>query len=190
MERIVSSIEELVARARGGDEAAFARLYARYHDPVFRYLLARIGNRADAEDMTSEVFVEVVRRLRAFRGDAAGFTGWVFTIARHDVYDRARRQRRSLVTPMSDPPLPGTAATATDPSDLVADRLDGAAVAAALPELTVDQREVLLLKYAAGLCNAEVAEALGKPVGAVKSLQHRGLATLRRLLTERGVSRR
>lgn len=174
-------LDGLVRGARNGDADAFAGLFEHFHGPVFRYLLARLGNRSEAEDMASEVFVEAAWRVRDFDGGGAAFAGWLFTIARHDLLDRHRAQRRRVVEPVPDPP---DLETAPDPAEGVLDRLDAVRVREALERLTPDQREVVLLKFAAGLSNEEAAQATGKPIGAVKSLQHRGLGALRRALEE------
>ncbi|MDQ4006084.1 MAG: RNA polymerase sigma factor [Actinomycetota bacterium] len=171
--------DDLVRRARSGDSEAFALLYERFHPPVFRFLLARVGNRIEAEDMAAEVFVEAGRRVRNFHGSGAAFAGWLFTIARHDLLDRGRALRRRLVVPVSDVP---DVEVVPDPADRVVEMLDAGRVRGALDSLTDEQRDVVLLKFAAGLSNEEVAETLGKPIGAVKSLQHRGLAALKRAL--------
>lgn len=172
-------LDDLVRGARSGDADAFAGLFEHFHGPVFRYLLARLGNRSEAEDMASEVFVEAARRVRDFDGGGAAFAGWLFTIARHDLFDRARSRARRVVEPVPDPP---DLETVDDPAQGVVDRLEAMRVREALEQLTEDQREVVLLKFAAGLSNEEAAVATGKPIGAVKSLQHRGLAALRRVL--------
>jgi RNA polymerase sigma-70 factor (ECF subfamily) len=174
-------LDALVDGARHGDAEAFARLYRRFHGPVFGYLLARIGNRIEAEDMAAEVFVEAARRVRSFSGSADAFAGWLFTIARHDLVDRGRAARRRTVEPVADLP---DVERAPDPAEEVMEHLDADRVREAMSRLTMDQREVLMLKFAAGLTNEETAAAVGKPVGAVKSLQHRGLAALRRVLEE------
>ena len=172
-------LDALVSQARQGDRDAFASLYERFHTPVFRYLRARVDNGPEAEDMAAEVFVEAARRVRGFEGNGAGFAGWLFTIARHDLLDRGRALRRRVVEPVAE--LPETE-EAPDPADQVVERLDASEVREALATLTGDQQEVLLLKFAAGLSNEEAADVMQKPVGAVKSLQHRGLASLRRAL--------
>jgi RNA polymerase sigma-70 factor (ECF subfamily) len=172
-------VDHLLQEARRGSAESFASLYERFHGPVFRFLLARVGNRIEAEDMASEVFVEAARRVRRFDGDGVAFVGWLFTIARHDLLDRGRAQRRRVVVPVPDVP---EVEVVPDPADRVAELMDAARVREALETLTPEQRDVVLLKFASGLSNAEVAKTLGKPVGAVKSLQHRGLAALKRLL--------
>ncbi len=174
-------LDGLVRGARGGDTDAFAGLFEHFHGPVFRYLLARLGNRSEAEDMASEVFVEAARWVRNFDGGGAAFAGWLFTIARHDLLDRRRAQRRRVVEPVPDPP---DLETSPDPAEDVLERLDADRVRKAMEKLTDDQREVVLLKFAAGLSNEETSAATGKPLGAVKSLQHRGLGALRRALEE------
>lgn len=177
----MQSFDEALDRAREGDAAAFAELYDGFHVPVFRYLAARLDDRMEAEDMTSEVFVDAARRIRGFEGSADAFAGWLFTIARHDLTDRRRAERRRRVDPVAEVPIE---AQEPDPADQVASRLDAARVREALARLTPDQREVILLKFAAGRSNDEVAHLLDKPVGAVKALQHRAVASLRRLLEE------
>jgi RNA polymerase sigma-70 factor (ECF subfamily) len=174
-------LDSLVRGARGGDADAFAGLFEYFHGPVYRYLLARLGNRSEAEDMASEVFVEAARRVRDFDGGGAAFAGWLFTIARNDLFDRGRALSRRVVEPVSNPP---DFETEPDPADSVLDRLDADRVRKAMDQLTEEQREVVLLKFASGLSNEETAAAIGKPIGAVKSLQHRGLAALRRVLEE------
>ncbi len=175
-------LDDLVQQARCGDPESFAELYERFHGPVFRFLLARIGNRIEAEDMASEVFVEAARRVRTFDGGGVAFVGWLFTIARHDLVDRSRARRRRVVVPV--PEIPDVEVV-PDPADRVAELLDAGCVRDALDALTTEQRDVVLLKFAAGLSNEEVAKTLGKPIGAIKSLQHRGLGALKRAL-ERG----
>ncbi|MDQ4006083.1 MAG: RNA polymerase sigma factor, partial [Actinomycetota bacterium] len=175
-------VDRLVEEARCGNPESFAALYERFHGPVFRFLLARVGNRIEAEDMASEVFVEAARRVRTFDGGGVAFVGWLFTIARHDLVDRSRARRRRVVVPV--PEIPDVEVV-PDPADRVAELLDAGCVRDALDALTTEQRDVVLLKFAAGLSNEEVAKTLGKPIGAIKSLQHRGLGALKRAL-ERG----
>ena len=183
MDESARQLDALVQGARRGDAEAFARLYRRFHGPVFGYLLARVGDRIEAEDMAAEVFVEAARRVRAFTGSAGAFAGWLFTIARHDLVDRGRAARRRTVEPVAElPEVEGS----PDPAEEVLEHLDADRVRSAMVRLTQDQREVLVLKFAAGLSNEETASTLGKPVGAVKSLQHRGLSALRRALEEQG----
>jgi RNA polymerase sigma-70 factor (ECF subfamily) len=110
--------------------------------------------------------------------------GWLFRIAHHDLSDFRRKQTRSPgITPLDEAlDEAAVAVGADDPEQLAIQRIEGDRVLAALRQLSPDQREVLLLRVAAGLTAPEVAATLGKTTGAVKALQHRGLARLARVL--------
>jgi RNA polymerase sigma-70 factor (ECF subfamily) len=180
----VDDVDALVDSARHGDATAFGALFDEFHPRVFRFLLAKVGDRHAAEDMAAEVFVEVAERLHRFTGDGASFRGWIFTIARHDLADRWRAASRRVVEPVAE--LPEDSGAPDEVELAVEHRLDVASVAACLTVLTEDQRDVILLRFASGLSLVETGEVLGKPLTAVKSLQHRGLAALRRAMAAEG----
>jgi RNA polymerase sigma-70 factor, ECF subfamily len=168
--------------ARRREPAAVTRVYAAYAPGLFRFFLAAVGDRPTAEDLTGDVFKSAIEGLPGFRGSVEMLGGWLFCIARHDLSDY-RRQARHLVQPLDhlleEAALAGGA---VDPEELALDRVEGDRVLAALRQLSPDQREVLLLRMAAGLTAPEVAAIVGKTTGAVKALQHRGLASLARVL--------
>jgi RNA polymerase sigma-70 factor, ECF subfamily len=169
--------------ARRREPAAVTRVYTAYAPALFRFFFAAVGDRPTAEDFTSDVFKSAIEDLPRFRGPVEALGGWLFRIARHDLSDYRRRQARNLVQPLDD--LLEEAALASgvmDPEELALDRVEGDRVLAALRQLTSDQREVLLLRMAANLTAPEVARILNKSTDAVKALQHRGLASLARLL--------
>jgi RNA polymerase sigma factor (sigma-70 family) len=259
--------------ARRREPAAVTRVYAAYAPALFRFFQAAVGDRRQAEDLTGTAFASAIDSLTRFRGPVEALGGWVFGIARHDLYDFRRRQVRSQVEPLEDNLGEAAAATSalgvldresgtettfrgdqlthpalhplsprerevlgllakgwsnrriaeacflslhavrinvqnilvklgvhskleavsfalehgwtSDPEDLDAlamRHLEGTQVVAALQQLSPDQREVLLLSMVAGLTAPEVATALGKTVGEVKALRHRGLAGLARVL--------
>ena len=173
---------DLVA-ARRREPAAVTRIYSAYAPALFRFFMAAVGDRHQAEDLTGTTFVSAIEGLPRFYGPIEALGGWLFQIARHDLYDHRRRQARARLEPLEDHlPEAAAAAGAADPEELAIERLDAGRVVAALGELSGDQREVLLLRMAAGLTASEVAETLGKTTGAVKALQHRGLASLARVL--------
>ncbi len=141
-------------------------IFRRLGGPVHAYL--RASGAVEAEDLLSEVFLDVARGLAGFRGDDRALRAWVFTIAHHRLVDEQRRLARrrrfartqSLrIVPPPDEPL--------DPNLL-----------AALDALTPDQREVVVLRFVADLALETVAEMTQRPIGAVKSLQHRALHNL------------
>jgi RNA polymerase sigma-70 factor, ECF subfamily len=174
---------DLVA-ARQREPAAVTRVYTAYAPALFRFFMASVGNRQEAQDLTGGVFVSAIEGLPGFRGPVEALGGWLFRIARHDLYDFRRKQARSPgTTPLEDAlDEAAIAAGVEDPEELALERLEGSRVMAAVQQLSPDQREVLLLRMAAGLTAPEVAAVLGKTTGAVKALQHRGLQSLARLL--------
>ena len=169
--------------ARRREPAAVTRLYTAYAPALFRFFLAAVGDRPTAEDLTGDVFKSAIEGLPRFRGPVEALGGWLFGIARHDLSDYRRRQARNPVQPLDDLFEEAAAAGgAMDPEELALDRVEGDRVLAALRQLTSDQREVLLLRLVADLTAPEVAGILNKSTEAVKALQHRGLASLARVL--------
>jgi RNA polymerase sigma-70 factor (ECF subfamily) len=170
--------------ARRREPAAVTRIYTAYAPALFRFFLAAVGDRPTAEDLTGEVFKSAIEGLPRFRGPVEALGGWLFGIARHDLSDYRRRQARNPVQPLDDLLEEEAAAAggAVDPEELALERLEGDRVLAALRQLTPDQREVLLLRLVANLTAPEVAGILNKSTDAVKALQHRGLASLARVL--------
>ena len=168
----------LVQRAKEGDPAAFAELYDRYQPAIYRYIFYRVDDTATAEDLTSEVFVRLVERIDRFTYRGRPLLAWLYTIARNLVMDHHRRAGRSV--PLS--PDASEVADVPAPEETAEDALRQQQLAAALSCITEDQCDVILLKFIEGLDNETVAHMLGKSVGAVKALQHRALAALRRVM--------
>ncbi len=166
---------EVQRAARGdGDSAAF--LFDHYYPRVYRYCLAKLGNRMDAEDAAAETFAKVLRQLGQFRWRGAGFEAWLFRIASNVVVDLFRRaQREQLQDDLRDhgpvdeitPEVVFLRGEATRGVDVILDRL------------SPDQREVIVLRFAAGLDTAEVAQIMGRKANAVRQLQFRALEHLR-----------
>jgi RNA polymerase sigma-70 factor, ECF subfamily len=169
--------------ARRREPAAVTRLYTAYAPALFRFFMAAVGDRPTAEDLTGDVFQSAIEGLPRFGGPVEGLGGWLFQIARHDLSDYRRRQARNRIQPLEDLLEEAAAAGgAVDPEELALERVEGDRVLAALRQLTLDQREVLLLRLVADLTAPEVAGILHKSTEAVKALQHRGLASLARVL--------
>ncbi|MBL7064892.1 MAG: sigma-70 family RNA polymerase sigma factor [Anaerolineae bacterium] len=161
----------LIQRAREGDPAAFAEIYDRHQPAIYHYIFYRVGDVATAEDLTSEVFVRLVERIDHFTYRGRPLLAWLYTIARNLITDYQRQAGQVMTLPFYEQLV-------TEAGDLeqAAERgLVQRRLAAALTHLTEDQRQVVILKFIEGLDNTEVARMLGKPVGAVKSLQHRAL---------------
>jgi RNA polymerase sigma-70 factor (ECF subfamily) len=145
---------------------------------------------AEPEDLTSDVFLAVLRNLPGFRGDESGFRSWVFTIAHRRLLDERRRQGRR---PPHEPllgPAENVALELTAPDDVersVDRSLSAERVRALCDQLVPGQRDVLLLRLLGDFSIEQVASALGKSTGAVKALQRRGLLAIGRLLEREGV---
>lgn len=168
---------QLVERAQAGDREAFAEIYRRYQPKIYRYIAFRVSNTAVAEDLTSEVFVRLVERIDDFTYRGRPLLAWLYTIARNLLTDHYRSQGRGQMFPLDN----DLVAETPDPVQRAHYALQSDQLAEALEELTEDQRQVLLLKFFEDMDNRTVAEILGKTIGAVKSLQHRGLAALSRV---------
>ena len=179
------AFDSILAAACAGAEWAWAAIYRDHAPPLLRYLRAR--NVPDAEDLLGDVFVQVVRNVRGFEGSESDFRGWLFAIARNRVVDEARRRGRQPVDP-AEADLLVAAANTGDSEEEALTALSRREVRSLIEALTPDQRDVLLLRFFGSLTAEEVGRVLGKNTGAVKTLQVRALAALRRELARQGVS--
>jgi len=170
--------------ARTGAEWAWTTLYRDLAPAVLGYL--RMNGTPDAEDLTQEVFVAVVRGLNEFEGNEDNFRSWVFVIAHRRMQDGRRHAVRHPVdsTPTQRLERPGG-----NVEDEAIESLETKRVREMFARLAGDQREVLLLRIVAGLSVNETAEVLGKTPGAVKQLQRRGLLALQRTSDKQAVTR-
>ena len=169
--------------ARGGDDRALAVLWRDLQPALLRYL--RAVEPGAAEDIASETWLEVTRRLDRFSGDERDFRGWLFTIARHRLIDARRRAARNRTAPVAwIPERPGR----DDPAaDVLADLSTQASIRL-VSELPPEQAEAVLLRVMAGLDTDQVARIMGKQPGNVRVLSHRGLRNLARRLTPAGAT--
>lgn len=174
----------MLARAREGDEVAFATLWRDLNPALVRYLTVT-GD--PAEDVASETWMSVVRGLPAFRGDEPAWRAWVFTTARRRAVDHGRRRTRAAEVDrewrqsVMDP-------GARDAADHALERIDTDEALRLVARLPALQAEVIVLRVVAGLPAVTVAAVLGRSPGAVRVATHRGLRRLRELLEERGVT--
>ncbi len=183
---VTDRFSELLLAAQQGEEAAWAEIFAELAPAVLGYL--RGSGVADPEDAMGETFLQVARDAAGFDGDWAQFRAWVFTVAHHRLIDARRRGARRPLELVADPPEPAGRA-ADDASVEALARIGADEVVALLAALSPDQRSVLLLRVVADLSLEQVAEAMGKRVGAVKQLQRRGLIAAKHELAKQGVTR-
>ena len=176
------SVEEAVGRAQKGDAAAFAVLYEGYYDRIFRYVSFKTGNSLEAEDITAEVFVKMLESIDSFKWQGYQFSSWLFRIAHNLVVDHFRKRGRRHIVALDDAPAAATEYNPDLDRKLDVD-MSMAPVREAMKDLTDLQREVISLRFAAGLSVAETARAVGKKDNAVKALQHAGIKKLRGILS-------
>jgi RNA polymerase sigma-70 factor, ECF subfamily len=174
-------LADAVARAQVGDQAAFDAIYYHYAGVLFRYLYERCGSTVLAEELHGDLWVRVVERLPKFcfpRGcPEAAFAAWLYRIARNLVIDHARRKGNQNL------PLAETlSAQDASPDEQVIAGDERRVLRSALEQLTVEQREVLLLRFFEERSNAEVALLTGRSENAVRVMQHRALSALARIL--------
>lgn len=175
-------VENLVKSAQEGDATSFAGLYARYYDQILRYVSFKTGNLSEAEDITGEVFVRMLESIQSFKWQGYPFTSWLFRIAHNLIVDHFRKKSRKQTVSLDNADSVA-GSNASDIEGYVDLKLSMQEVHQAMEDLTNLQREVISLRFAAGLSVAETARAVGKKDNAVKALQHAGLKKLRRLLT-------
>jgi RNA polymerase sigma-70 factor (ECF subfamily) len=163
-------------QAAQGDPAAFAPLYRRYQDRVYRYLRTRTGQDEDAADLTQQVFLRALDSLSQYRPRRGSFAAWLFRIARNVATDWHRRQRRTVTWDL----VPEALQPVAD-HDLEAGLLRREAVArlrALFDELDANKQEVLVLRFAAQLTIAEIAATIGKSEAATQKILLRTIQTL------------
>ena len=176
----------LLHAAREGDESAWAAIHGDLAPVVLGYL--RGSNAPDPENVLGETFLQVARDVAAFEGDYQRFRGWVFAIAHHRLIDARRHSARRPMDLVAEPPEP-VSAPADDVAEQALARISAEEVHRILALLSADQRAVLLLRIIGDLSLEHVAHVLGKRTGAVKQLQRRGLAAVKRELERRGVAK-
>ncbi len=174
--------KRLVKRAQKGDRRAVAALYANYQARVHRYIAYRVGDPTLAEDLTADVFVSMVRHIGNYESRGRPFLAWLYVIAGNTCKMYYRRQNLVEFETMPEEMIDRR----SGPEDAAHLRLSQERLLAAMPRLTESQRQVILLKFIEGFDNAEVAAMLEKTEGAIRVLQHRALAALRRALAEEG----
>lgn len=181
LDELASDFDEqtIVEAAQQGDQDALAALYDHYFPRVYRYVASRLPTTEDAEDVTTEIFLRVIENLRTFTFRGLPFGAWVFRIARNEIVTFVRRRKtRSQVAPLTE----YIADPAPDHTEEIHTALTLDVVRAATAKLPEAQRQVIELRFGAGLSVAETARALGKTENNVKVLQHKAIAKLQTMV--------
>ncbi len=171
--------ESLVLRAKERDEAALTQLYEENFDKIYRYIVLKIGDRTEAEDMTQQVFLKAFKSISGYRSKGSPFSSWLFRIAHNQVVDHWRKKSKRATVPLEET-LVGSGNS--NPGSDVERKMDIENLVAATKRLTGLQQEVVSLRFAGGLSVAQVARLMGKTEGAIKALQHSAIVSLRKML--------
>jgi RNA polymerase sigma-70 factor (ECF subfamily) len=184
LSRGVSSQEltRLVERAQQGNRDALEDLYLIHFDRIYSYLHMSVGNRHDAEDLTTQVFVKMLESIGKFRWRSAPFSAWLFRIAHNLAMDHFRANKRWQPEEEVPEPDPGEGSAAEEEA---LQSIGRQSMLQLIEKLSNEQQQVLTLKFVFNFSNAEAATILDKTEGAIKSLQHRALASLQRQLETR-----
>jgi RNA polymerase sigma-70 factor (ECF subfamily) len=174
-------VRKLVERAQQGDRAALEELYLIHFDRIYSYLHMSVGNRHDAEDLTTQTFLKMLESINRFRWQSAPFSAWLFRIAHNLAMDHFRARRRWQ--PEEDvPEVPGSEEPSAEFQAMHS--IGRQSMMELIDKLSPEQQQVLTLKFVFNFANADVATILEKTEGAIKSLQHRALASLQKQIAQ------
>ncbi len=169
---------ERLQRARQLDREALTAIYDEFHQPIYGYVYRQVDNVEIARDLTADVFRRLLQALKAGTGPDRNEKAWLFRTAHNLVIDHYRSQQFRRHLPLNQDSFE----IVDDPAEVAERHLAMDEVFQVWHQLTPDQRQVVALKFLHEMSNEEVAEIMGKPITAVKMLQHRALAAIRREL--------
>jgi RNA polymerase sigma-70 factor (ECF subfamily) len=175
-------VRRLVERAQRGDREALEELYLLHFDRIYSYLHMSVGNRHDAEDLTTQTFLRMLEAIGKFRFQSAPFSAWLFRIAHNLAMDHFRASRRWQ--PEEEVPEPhGSEQVSAEEEALQS--IGRKSMLELIDGLSHEQQQVLTLKFVFNFGNGEVATILAKTEGAIKSLQHRALVSLQKQIEQK-----
>jgi RNA polymerase sigma-70 factor (ECF subfamily) len=174
----VQDDQNLVQRAQQHDEEAFAELYEKYFDKIYRYISLKIGNRVESEDMTQQVFIKALHSISSFKWRGLPFSAWLFRIAHNQVVDYLRKKTRQPILSLNE----SITASDDNPHKITEQKMNIEQLMLATKNLTSAQQEVIALRFASDLPISQVAKIMGKSEGAIKALQHSAIVALRKIL--------
>jgi RNA polymerase sigma-70 factor (ECF subfamily) len=170
----------LLSGAQRYDSKALAEIFDAYYDRIYSYICRRMGSPSLAEDLAGEVFLRLLEAIKTGRGPRSNLLAWLYRVAHNLIVDHYRRQSKTATQPLEE----WLVSWPDNPTEHLEIEATQEQLRVAVGRLTADQQQVIILKFVEGLSNAQVGMILGKPEGAIKSLQHRALAALRRQLEE------
>jgi RNA polymerase sigma-70 factor (ECF subfamily) len=176
----VQDEQSLVRRAQAQDRDAFAELYEAYFDKIYRYIVLKIGDRTEAEDMTQQVFLKALKSLSTYKWKDVPFSAWLYRIAHNQVVDHFRKSSRQQSCELTEAITPDD--PDENPQHQTELKVDIEQLVQATRHLTKAQQEVIALRFSSDLPVTEVARIMGKSEGAVKALQHSAVVALRKIM--------
>ncbi|MEK7464241.1 MAG: sigma-70 family RNA polymerase sigma factor [Patescibacteria group bacterium] len=169
--------KELVKKAQKGDSGAFGNLYDKYLPGIYRFVILKVGHRADAEDLSHQVFMNAWQNINKFEFQGFPFSSWLYRIASNAVIDFWRTKKN----PLSIDLIPEDSLKDDSKIELALDNKMGVeTIKSALTKLEGDQQDIIIMKFVNELSNKEIAEILNKTEGAVRVIQHRALKQLKK----------
>jgi len=178
----LSETEETLVRRARRDAEAFGELYERYVDRIYNYVFYRVGDSAEAEDLTARVFYRALGHIGEYQTRGAPFAAWLYRIAHNLVANWYRDRSRRKNIRLDDVAL--LAERSAGPHQLAEQNEETQALLRAIRELPAERQQLLILKFGDELSNEEIARMMGRSEGAIKSLYHRTLLALRDELKE------
>jgi len=169
--------DEILARAAEGDRDAFGRLYELYIDRIFNYVYYRTGNLHDAEDLTARVFQRAMNHIHSYTDRGLPFSAWLYRIAHNLVANWHRDRSRRQEIPLND--LPVIPSREDKPETSLVRSQEQDSLLRMIRQQPAERQHLLILKFVENLSNAEIGQIMGRSEGAVKSLYHRTLLSLR-----------
>ncbi len=171
--------ESIIRRAKQRDQMALTQLYEEYFDKIYRYIVLKIGERTEAEDMTQQVFLKAFKNISTYKYQGLPFSSWLYRIAHNQIVDYFRKKSKRGTVPLDE----SLAASDSDPRQEAELNLDIEDLSRATRRLTKAQQEVISLRFAGEFSIAQVARVMGKTEGAIKALQHSAIVSLRKVLS-------
>ncbi len=172
----------LIERAARNDQDAIATLYDLYAPKIYSYIYHRVNDQLTTEDLTGQVFLQMLEAVKRKNAWHTSFSGWLYRIAHNLIVDHYRQRGRATHTDIDE--SPNIVAHNSDPFQKAAANLENDALLRAINKLTEEQAQVVTLRFLEGYSIKEVATMLDKTEGAIKALQYRGVASLRRIMNE------
>ena len=173
--------ESLIRRAQQRDQVALTQLYEENFDRIYRYIVLKIGDRTEAEDMTQQVFLNALQSISGYKFKGMPFSSWLYRIAHNQIVDYLRKRSRRIMVPLDESlPIPDSD---PEPQIQVEMKFEIEEVAVAARKLTPSQQEVISLRFASELSIQECAAVMHKTEGAIKALQHSAICALRKILS-------